>query len=305
MIIPFYFEFPSGKVLGADPEALRPPSARGRGSVGVSLPNTLVHLGLQAVIAKPFTSPGGLRWVALGAVVPDLPWILQRVLRELPAVDLIALRSYCVVQSTLLLSLVLCGSLAFLSRRPRDAFALLASASALHLALDGLQHKWGNGVLLFASVSWELSDFGWLWPEHPLKLGMTLVGPAVFWWLWRREPLPRARRALVWSWQSVSASRTCSCPSRGGRRSPATTSTQPPRFKRKPAERVNPFSSIARDTARTRSAERAAAASSTGPGDVWKSNPADRTKAVQSRQRAASPTASVSCWTKCIDISPT
>ena len=194
MIIPLYFAFPSGKILGSDPEALQPPSASGRGSVGGSLPNTLVHLGLQAVIAKPFTSPGGLRWVALGAVVPDLPWILQRVLRELPGIDLIALRSYCVVQSTLLLSLVLCAGLAFLSRRPRHAFALLASASSLHLVLDGLQHKWGNGVLLFAPVSWELSDFGWLWPEHPLNLGMTLVGPVLFWWLCRREPPPRARR---------------------------------------------------------------------------------------------------------------
>lgn len=158
------------------------------------MPNTLVHLGLQALVAKPFTTPGDLRWVALGVVVPDFPWILQRVLRELPAIDPIELRSYCVVQSTLLLSLVLCGGLAVLSRRPPRAFALLASASALHLILDGLQHKWGNGVLLFAPFSWELSDFGWLWPEDPVNLAMTLAGPVVFWWLWRREPPPRARR---------------------------------------------------------------------------------------------------------------
>ncbi|NNL87187.1 MAG: hypothetical protein HKP27_16100 [Myxococcales bacterium] len=164
------------------------------------MPNTLVHLGVQGLCGRPWMRPGDLRWLALGTAVPDVPWVLQRVLRGLGDPDLLALRAYCVAQSALLVSLLLCGALATLSARPIRAFAWLGSATLLHLLLDALQYKWGNAVLLFAPLSWQSVQWGLAWPEHPLIWVLSALGVVVAIVFRRGEPPwvpPRASFRLV------------------------------------------------------------------------------------------------------------
>ena len=47
------------------------------------MPNTLAHLGVQALVTRTLLPRAELRWIALGCVIPDLPWIAQRALRTL------------------------------------------------------------------------------------------------------------------------------------------------------------------------------------------------------------------------------
>lgn len=116
-------------------------------------------------------------------MVPDLPWIAKRAIDSLaPGVDPIDLRLYVVIQSTLVGSLLLCGALAMVSQAPRKIFAILSLNALLHLLLDALQTKWGNGVHLLAPVSWRMWNLGLFWPESSLAIGLTVVGLGVVGW---------------------------------------------------------------------------------------------------------------------------
>lgn len=155
------------------------------------MPNTLVHFGVQGAINRGLKRDIDLRWVFLGCVIPDIPWILQRVVKlVVPGVDLYSLRLYAIVQATLLASLLLCAALAAVSSRPRLVFVILASNTLLHLLLDATQTKWANGVHLFAPVSWQLTSFGLFWPENPLIDVLTAAGLvlAVWYLLAARKP---------------------------------------------------------------------------------------------------------------------
>ena len=64
------------------------------------MPNTLAHIGLNAVATRVFIKRAELHWIYLGVVIPDLPWIIQRAIKILvPVVDAYDLRLYCVAQS--------------------------------------------------------------------------------------------------------------------------------------------------------------------------------------------------------------
>ena len=143
------------------------------------MPNTLAHLGLQTLVAAPALRAGEVRWLFLGCVIPDLPWILQRALRGLAVVDLYERRLYAIAQASLAVSLFLCAALAALAARPRRVFVILAASAALHLLLDALQTKWANGVHLAAPFSWQLWNAGLFWPESPISLGLSALGLAV------------------------------------------------------------------------------------------------------------------------------
>ena len=151
------------------------------------MPNTLAHLGAQGLVTRALIGQADLRWIALGAVVPDVPWILQRVVRTvIPGVDPYELRVYAIAQASLLVSLMLCGALALLAVAPRRAFAVLSLNAMLHLLLDAAQTKWANGVHLLAPLHWEPWNLGWFWPESLPTYALTLAGPVVVAWGWWR-----------------------------------------------------------------------------------------------------------------------
>jgi hypothetical protein len=154
------------------------------------VPNTLAHVGVQALATRAMAPGADLNWVYLGCIVPDLPWILQRIAQwlapgpGLAPVDPYLLHGYAIVQSTLAMSLVLCLALACLASRPGRAFAIVAANAGLHLLLDTVEVKWANGVHLFAPLDWRLLSLGWWWPEslpiHLLSaLGLGVLGMAL------------------------------------------------------------------------------------------------------------------------------
>ncbi len=153
------------------------------------MPNTLAHIGVQGLASRAWDPRADLQWILLGCVIPDLPWILQRVFRVLPppGIDPYDLRLYAIAQSSLAGCLLLCGAAALVSAAPRRIFALLGLNSLLHLLLDASQTKLGNGVHLFAPVSWKLSSFDLYWPESPITWLLTAVGAVFLAVAWRKR----------------------------------------------------------------------------------------------------------------------
>ena len=153
------------------------------------MPNTLAHIGVHTPITRGLIRGADLRWILLGCIIPDLAWILQRIVRALPgSVDVYDLRLYAMVMSTLFASLLLAGGLALLSTTPRRTFLVLALGSLLHLLMDALQIKWGNGVHLLAPFSWKLTSFELFWAGSWPSQVLTVLGLVTgLWILWRRD----------------------------------------------------------------------------------------------------------------------
>jgi hypothetical protein len=165
------------------------------------MPNTLAHFGAQGVATRLIVRDADPKWIFLGCVLPDVPWILNRGLPVLtPDVDRIDLRLYAVTQSSLLGSLLLAGGIALLARRPRLVFAILGLNVLFHLLLDACQAKIGNGVLLLAPFSWEMTNFGLFWPENWPTYALTIFGLGYFAWAWWRG---RSTRPTRWPPQRI------------------------------------------------------------------------------------------------------
>lgn len=157
------------------------------------MPNTLAHLGIQGLATRSIIPKADLKWIYLGCIVPDLPWILQRAARPLlPDVSAYDLRLYAIVQSALFMCLIFADAFSVFSSKPRRVFAILALGSLLHLLLDALQEKWANGVHLFAPFSWELLNFGFFWPEDLPTYLLTALGLLFFLIAWWRMPCSAA-----------------------------------------------------------------------------------------------------------------
>ena len=82
------------------------------------MPNTLAHVGAQGMATHEVLRDADPRWMYLGCVIPDLPWILQRILFvAVPGIDPYALWAYLVVQASLFGGLLVCTAAALLTDR--------------------------------------------------------------------------------------------------------------------------------------------------------------------------------------------
>lgn len=147
------------------------------------MPNTLVHFGLQGAISKAFAKQIDIRWVFLGCLIPDLPWILRRIVIAFDIVDPYQLGAYSTIQASLAFCLILALAISQLAIRPLAIFAVLGANSLLHLLLDATQIKLGNGVLLFAPLTWKQFTLGWFWPNSTFGYAFTAVGLTLVIWL--------------------------------------------------------------------------------------------------------------------------
>jgi hypothetical protein len=161
------------------------------------MPNTLAHFGIQTLSSKAFfPRTADIRWIALGCLIPDIPWIVQRLLLPLHYFDPVDLRLYVSVQSSLLFCLLLSAALSIQAQQSGKIFLLLAWNCLFHLLLDTLEIKWGNGTLLAAPFSWEMTSFALFWPEQAPILFLTLFGLLYFpvaAWRERQRPLVLVR----------------------------------------------------------------------------------------------------------------
>jgi hypothetical protein len=148
------------------------------------MPNTLVHLGVQGIGNRLVSKKIDLKWVFLGCLIPDIPWILHRgVITLIPEVNPYDAMLYANVQASLLYCLLLSLVFALLSERTRLIFGILAVNALLHLLLDTVEIKWGNGVILLAPLSWEITSFDWIWPDSLLIGALSLLGLAFGIWV--------------------------------------------------------------------------------------------------------------------------
>ena len=140
------------------------------------MPNTLAHLAVQGLATRTVVRGVDPKWVFVGAVIPDAPWIVQRVLNVMTELDPYQVRLYAVVQASFVSCVVFSMALACIAVRPLRTLGVLSLGSLLHLLLDALQTKWANGVHLFAPFDWGLLNWGVFWPESPMTWVVTAAG---------------------------------------------------------------------------------------------------------------------------------
>ncbi len=148
------------------------------------MPNTLAHIAIQAPLTRLGMKEAPLQWIAVGCIIPDIPWIVQRIFTYLPGIDTLNLRLYTVTQASLAYCLILSLALCMLTSRSKQIFLVLAANSLCHLLLDAVQNKWGNGVNLLVPFSWHSTNFELLWPEHFSSYFIAFTGIIVLIFLW-------------------------------------------------------------------------------------------------------------------------
>ncbi len=154
------------------------------------MPNTLCHFGTQLPFFALSTQTPRPLWVLIACIIPDLPWIAIKLLVPLRLVDPYELRLYCTGQASLFCCLLLAAALACCATNRLQIFTLLAVNCLLHLLLDSVEVKWGNGVHLFLPWSTRMLQFDVVWPEHPLVLTFSGLGLALLCVLTRKPPPP-------------------------------------------------------------------------------------------------------------------
>lgn len=169
------------------------------------MPATLGHIGAQYLATRLFLPKADAKWILAGCVVPDVPWIVQRIVPHLIAVSPIELRLYLIAQSTLLVSLFLCAFLALFSRKFWAVLAILALGTALHLGLDAMQTKWANGVVLWAPLRWDMLNFGLFWPEDWPTYALYGLSIAAGIRIWTREPRFGGDLQVPTGWRAAAA----------------------------------------------------------------------------------------------------
>jgi hypothetical protein len=168
------------------------------------MPNTLVHFAVQRAASAPWWRQVDARFIYLGCLLPDIPWILRRavVAFDIPC-DAVDLRLYTMAQASLAGTLLLCAALAAASAAPRLVFGVLGANALLHLLLDACEIKWGNGVHLLAPFSWQMTRFEWISSEAAPVLVLTALGGVVALGDLARRAGPLvgfARRKTAWMW---------------------------------------------------------------------------------------------------------
>lgn len=147
------------------------------------MPNTLVHFAAQGALSHALWRRLDPRFVYLGCLLPDLPWILRRAVVGLGLpVDTFDLRLYTMGLASLAITLLLAGAIAAATAAPRRVFAVLGLNALLHLLLDATEVKFGNGVHLLAPVSWRMTSFDWIAGESLLYFALTLGGALLVAW---------------------------------------------------------------------------------------------------------------------------
>jgi hypothetical protein len=112
------------------------------------MPNTLAHIGFQGITTKSIFKYADLKWIYIGCIIPDFPWIVQRVLKTTNLFNLYDVRDYSIILATFLFCIIFSAAVSFFSRDYKRVFLILVFSSFFHLMLDPLQIKWANGVHL-------------------------------------------------------------------------------------------------------------------------------------------------------------
>ncbi len=154
------------------------------------MPNTLAHIGIQGLATRSLMANADFKWIYVGCIIPDFPWILRRVVNSVySGIDSYDLLLYFTIQSTFCFCVILSAALAIFSANYWKIFFILSFNSFLHLVLDACQTKLANGVHLLAPFNWHLVNFGFFWPESLPAYFLTIIGFVYLVWNWRSASL--------------------------------------------------------------------------------------------------------------------
>lgn len=129
-------------------------------------------------------TPAELVWVLVGCIIPDLPWVSLKLLLLSEVFNPYLLRLYFTAQASLFFCIFLTAALSLFTTKSTRIFTIVATNTLLHLFIDALQIKWGNGVHFLAPFDWNMFRFDLFWPEHIAVVLFTLFGfiyLATFW----------------------------------------------------------------------------------------------------------------------------
>jgi len=152
----------------------------------------------------------------IACIIPDLPWVLLKVSLTVTSFNPYDLRLFCTAQASLLLCLILSAGLSLLSRYSLKVFLILGINSLLHLLLDSLQIKWGNGVNIISPFDWKLFHLDLFWPEYAGTIFLTLIGLVYLIWYWprivRSNPLQLTAHGVKYTVASLFILAYCTAP---------------------------------------------------------------------------------------------
>lgn len=144
-------------------------------------------MGINAAATRAIIKSSDILLIYFGAVIPDFPWILQRVMQVIiPNFDRYDLRIYCIALSSLFFSFILCLSIAVIFKERKKVIFILLLGSFFHLLADSIETKWGNGVHLFAPFDWKLLNFRIFWPESFVIYAFTAASLIAVIYYWRK-----------------------------------------------------------------------------------------------------------------------
>ncbi len=150
------------------------------------MPNTLCHFAVQGPAGRFITNKSATLWILTGCILPDIPWMVQRVLLPLHLFNPYDVRLYVTVQASLVFCLVLSFALSLFTEGPVRVFAIVGVNCLCHLLLDTIQIKWGNGVHLFAPFTWKLLQFNLLWSENIIFTICSGIGFLYIILIWKK-----------------------------------------------------------------------------------------------------------------------
>ena len=110
-----------------------------------------VHFGVQGVVTRSLMWQAEPRWIFLGCLIPDIPWILPNAsgVRLSPASTCTTCGSTPLYRPPWLLVCSCAAPCSNSRARASEVFNVLALNACLHLLLDACETKWANGVHLF------------------------------------------------------------------------------------------------------------------------------------------------------------
>lgn len=143
-------------------------------------------MGVHGALLRSSSGRAEVLWIYVGAIIPDIGWILQRLIRQMPVdIDPLRLLSYAAVLSSLAACLIASAAVAALTVRRGRVFCLLATGSLLHLLMDAAEIKWANGVLLLAPFSWTMTTWDLFQQDGAFVLAATAGSLLFVIWAWR------------------------------------------------------------------------------------------------------------------------
>jgi hypothetical protein len=90
------------------------------------MPNTLCHFAVQGPTCRLISKNSAIIWILTGCIIPDIPWMIQRIILPLHLFNPYDLRIYFTLQASLVFCLFLSFAISLFTRKIYQIFLLLS-----------------------------------------------------------------------------------------------------------------------------------------------------------------------------------